>query len=125
MILPNFAKNCMKLRKFSAVRGGVCRGCPPKSATAETNHEKKIVSQHLNDALISRVHAVIYTTSSPRRRSSLSVCVYVMSILSLVSHGSNCSYKVFCGGDDLFQYRRPVFDLFLPTLTSHVTWQVT
>ena len=24
------------------------------------------------------------------RRSSLSVCVYVMSILSLVSHGSNC-----------------------------------
>ena len=29
MILPNFAKNCMKLRKFWAVGGA-----PPKSATA-------------------------------------------------------------------------------------------
>ena len=34
MILPNFAKNCMKLRKFWAV-GGARAGCaPPKSATA-------------------------------------------------------------------------------------------
>ena len=28
MILPNFAKNCMKLRKFWAVQG-TRRGCPP------------------------------------------------------------------------------------------------
>ena len=33
--------------------------------------------------------------------------------------------EVFCGGDDLFRYRGPVFDLFLPSLTGHVTWQVT
>ena len=29
MILPNFAKNCMKLRKFRAVGGGGMRRGPP------------------------------------------------------------------------------------------------
>ena len=37
MILQNFAKNCMKLRKFLAVGGGggACQVRPPKSAAAE------------------------------------------------------------------------------------------
>ena len=35
MILPNFAKNCMKLRKIWAVGegGGARRGRPPESTT--------------------------------------------------------------------------------------------
>ena len=37
MILPKFAKNCMKLRKFWAV-GGARRARPPKSATARVCH---------------------------------------------------------------------------------------
>ena len=34
--------------------------------------------------------ACLFMEEKIARRSSLSVCVYVMSILSLVSHGSNC-----------------------------------
>ena len=34
MILPNFAKNCMKVRKFWAVVGARTVGAPTKSATA-------------------------------------------------------------------------------------------
>ena len=38
MILPNFMKNCMKLRKFWAVGGGAHRAHPPKSATAPVSN---------------------------------------------------------------------------------------
>ena len=37
MILPNFVKNCMKVRKFWAM-GGKWQACPPKSATVNYNY---------------------------------------------------------------------------------------
>ena len=47
MILPNFAKKCMKLRKFWAVRGGAPGVLPPKSATGQVRTDPKcIFKQH-------------------------------------------------------------------------------
>ena len=60
-------------------------------------HDRDIVFKHRvslrRTFLVDKVFHDTKTQTFPRR-SSLSVCVYVMSILSLVSHGSNCQKMV-------------------------------
>ena len=40
MILPNFAKNCMKLRKFWATGGGRSPGAPPRNPPLQDDCEE-------------------------------------------------------------------------------------
>ena len=60
MILPNFAKNCMKLRKFWAI-GGRVLGAPPKSATNMISHQTPVVGfSELNVKLFKVYHICEY-----------------------------------------------------------------